>query len=536
MKTIIPKIKMMSILVLAISVSAITSCSKDESPVDPPPAEGGGENNGGENPGGEENENNLEDINSLITNLTYDPDALLNVQNTGSLVPDREETGSRNDNQGPTLGWVTECRISDYSLESNFDDVAILRPTNGVIFPGALVIGNDGMLDGAPDPLTLGRSAVTLSLDLPGIGEQGTIVVEDPTNSSVQSNIDNALEWWNANAYQEGYVNAANSSYQATTSYSSKQFSLDVGLNVEWASGSLASQFEYESSSTERTAAIVFKQVFYTVTMDTPSSAASVFAPDVTKEQAEAAFDSDTPPAYVSSVSYGRVIMVRMQTTEEDTSIELDAVLEYAGGYRAAGSLESKYDEVLRNSSVTVVTIGGNAEAASEAISLADINTGFGALNSVITGGNAVYSRNNPGVPIAYTIRYLKDNTLAKMGYTTDYTVEKCEPFRFQHKNIVVENESNYDSRFRFIYKLRGSNNELQTGYFVVNNDKRVSGSPPEGAYDVLVQFDLQNALLQWDRMGEFDLGYIRNEEDFRVFCSERDFIGFCKTISVEAN
>ncbi|WP_299537056.1 thiol-activated cytolysin family protein [Ulvibacterium sp.] len=536
MKTTISKIKMGALLLLTSMCCLVISCSKDEAPVDPPPAEGGDGNAGGENPGEGENENNLEELNSLIANLSYDADVLLNVQNTGSLVPDREETSSRNDNQGPTEGWVTECKIKDYNLESNFDDVAILRPTNGVIFPGALVIGNDGMLDGAPDPLTLDRSAVTLSIDLPGIGDQGTIVVEDPTNSSVQSSIDNALEWWNANAYQEGYVNAANSSYQATTSYSSKQFSLDVGLNVEWASGSLASQFEFESNRTERTAAIVFKQVFYTVTMDTPSSAASVFAPAVTKEQAEAAFDSDTPPAYVSSVSYGRVIMVRMQTTEEDTSIELDAVLEYAGGYRAAGSLESKYDEILKNSSVTVVTIGGNAEAASEAISLADINTGFGALNSVITGGNAVYSRNNPGVPIAYTIRYLKDNTLAKMGYTTDYTVEKCGSFRFEHKNIVVENESNYDTRFRFIYKLAGNNDELQTGFVEVNNDKRVSGSPPDGAYDVLVQFDLQNALFQWDRMGEFDLGYIRNEEDFRVFCSERDFIGFCKTVSVEPN
>jgi len=535
MKTVVQKIKMMSLLAIIVMALSVISCSKEETPADPPPNESGGENNGEENSGTEENEN-LEEIENVIANLTYDPDALLNVQNTGSLVPDRQETGRGGGEQGPIAGWITECRSVDYNLESNFDDVAILRPTNGVIFPGALVVGNEGMLDGAPDPITLDRSAVTLSLDLPGIGDQGTIIVEDPTNSSVQSSLDNALEWWNANAYQEGYVNAANSSYQATTSYSSKQFSLDVGLNVEWASGSLASQFEYESNATERTAAIVFKQVFYTVTMDTPSSSASVFGPEVTQAQAESTFGSETPPAYVSSVSYGRIIMVRMQTLEKDMSIELDAVLEYAGGYRAAGSLESKYDEILKNSSVTVVTIGGNAEAASEAISLADIDSGFGSLNSVITGGNAVYSRSNPGVPIAYTIRYLKDNTLAKMGYTTDYTVETCTDFRFEHKNIVVVNESNYDTRFRFIYKMAGTNGELETGYVEVNNDKRVSGSPPNGAYDVLVQFDLQNVLLQWDRMGEFDLGYITKEEDFRVFCSERDFIGFCKTISVEPN
>lgn len=300
-----------------------------------PPIDKGGEN-GGEN-GGEENDD-LEAINAYIENLSYNPDELLNVQDTGGSATERTVTNDNTINTGPTLGQLFECRTQDYNLESNFDDVAILRPTNGIVFPGALVVGNQGMLDGAPDPLTLGRAPVTLRLDLPGIGSQGNIVVDNPTNSSVQSSIDNALEWWNANAYQEGYVNASNSSYQASTSYSSKQFSLDVGLNVEWATGSLASQFDYESTTEKRYAGVVFKQVFYTVTMDTPSSPGSVFDTSVSQAAVASAMDSDTPPAYVSSVSYGRIIMVRMETTNTNTSVELDAVLEYAGGVSGVGN------------------------------------------------------------------------------------------------------------------------------------------------------------------------------------------------------
>ena len=521
MKTIIQKINVWSILVMAMTLSITVSCSTEESP-EPPTENGGenngGENNGGENSGGENNNNNLEEINSTIANLTYSPDELLNVQDTGGAPSERILNNDNTTNTGPTQGQLFECKTQDYSLESNFEDVAILRPTNGVVFPGALVIGNEGMLDGAPDPLTLDRAPATLRLDLPGIGEQGNIVVDDPSsNSEVQTGIDNALEWWNANAYQEGYVNASNSTYQASTSYSSKQFSLDVGLNLEWATGSLASQFNYESNTEKRYAGLVFKQVFYTVTMDTPSSPGSVFDSSVTNAQVQNAIGSATPPAYVSSVSYGRIIMVRMETTNMSTSIDLDAVLEYAGGVSGVGTVNSTYDAILKTSSITVVTIGGNAEAASEAINLADIESGFGSLNSVITGENAVYSRDNPGVPIAYTIRYLKDNTLAKMGYTTDYRVENCQTFNYDHESVDVDNNSIFDVRYRFVYKNPGTNNTVIGGYNVVNNGQRSVKSPPNGAHDVEVEFQFQDAFV-WRALGSpRSYNYISSQKCFEV-------------------
>ena len=518
MKTIKQEIRVGILLLMTVTLCFAVSCSKDES-TDPPTETGGnngGNNNGGNNGGSNANDD-LEEINSTIANLTYNPDELLNVKDTGGAASERTLNSDNTVNTGPTLGQIFECRTQQYSLESNFDDVAILRPTNGVIFPGALVVGNQGMLDGAPDPLSLDRSPVTLRLDLPGIGSQGTIVVDNPTNSSVQTGLDDALEWWNANAYQEGYVNASNSSYQASTSYSSKQFSLDVGLNVEWATGSLASQFNYESNTEKRYAGLVFKQVFYTVTMDTPSSPGSVFATSVTNAQVEAAIGSDTPPAYVSSVSYGRIIMVRMETTNTDKSINLDAVLEYAGGVSGVGTVNSTYDEILKTSSITVVTIGGNAEAASEAINLADIDSGFGSLNSVITGENAVYSRDNPGVPIAYTIRYLKDNTLAKMGYTTDYSVESCQTFNYDHESVDVDNNSIFDVRYRFIYKTAGTNNTVIGGYNVVNNGQRSVKSPPNGAHDVEVEFQFQDAFV-WRALGDpRSYGYLSSQKCFEV-------------------
>ncbi|MEX2512878.1 MAG: thiol-activated cytolysin family protein [Cyclobacteriaceae bacterium] len=448
---------------------------------------------------------NTDKTNTIIAALNYNPDDVLNVQNINEGSRSREIIDDNTSTSPPDLGVALTCRTTDYSLATNFEDVVILRPTNGIIWPGALVIGNGGMLDGLPDPLTIKRAPVTLRLDLPGIGENGTIVIDKPSNSDVQTGIDNALEHWNNNAYQEGYVNAANSSYQVTTSYSSKQMSLDVGLNVEWASGAVSSQFDYSSSSEKRVAMMVFKQVFYTITMDTPEMPSSVFAKDVLLPELESKLTSATPPAYVHSVSYGRIIMFRMESSKESTDAELEAAFNYAGGIvSASGQLKAKYESILAKSSITTITIGGNAAVATGAISA----TNIGELQSIITGENAVYSKSNPGVPIAYTIRYLKDNTFAKMGYTTEYTAKNCTSRLIDNKRIRYKNDARVWNgqtktssrwpgwaRVQLVYKRANNNTDIPVDLSYYSKDwsedvdvnQIINLQPPAGAHDIRV-------------------------------------------------
>ncbi len=459
-------------------------------------------------------------ISDYIYSLTYNADELLNVQDTGGLASERTLLSEEENTDPPNQGTIVGCQVKEYNLESNFDDVAILRPTSGIIFPGALVVGNQGLLDGAPDPLAVERAPVTLRLDLPGIGTNGNITVDNPqANTNVQAGLDSALEWWNDNAYQDGYVNAANSSYQAATSYSSTQLSLDIGLNAEWATGAIASQFEYESNSEIRVASMAFKQVFYTVTMDTPSSPAAVFGPNVSLSQVQSLMGSSTPPAYVASVSYGRIIMVRMETTNMDSSIQLDAVLDYSSGLNSGnGEVNSTYDEILQTSSISVVTIGGNAEVASNVIDAANIDDGPGGLNFVITGDNAIYSRNNPGVPIGYTVRYLKDNSLAKMGYTTDYTTEECGSFPFVHKEVSVFNDSYHDTRFRFRYKAQNSDIVYNSPNYELNQGDVIQRIPPSGSHDVTIIFEYQYGAGGWNFIEDYDLNYLYFDKCYELY------------------
>ena len=306
------------------------------------------------------------DINDYIINLDYQPDVLLNVQKTGGQASKRSAL-TADTTMSNTQTSITTCVQTKYNLQQNFDDIAIIRPMAGIVWPGALVLGNQSLMDGLPQPISLARAPIKMIVSLPGMGAAGVREISNPSNSAVQATVDSSLEWWNANAYQDGYVNASSSSYRLSTSYSSQQLALDVGLNVAWATGDVSSQFSYTSTENKKVMMAVYKQAFYSVDVDTPQEPSSVFAESVSLDQVRSTLDTGTPPAYISSVVYGRIIMFRMETSMKVTSAELEASFRYAAGYSVDGTLEARYKSILQSSTIEVVTLGGNAEVASEA-------------------------------------------------------------------------------------------------------------------------------------------------------------------------
>ena len=434
------------------------------------------------------------DIDGYIKSLNYNPQDLLNTQNINDLPSKRTESITEQPVE-ISKGKVNKCTKKDYNLQSNFSEIAILRPTNGVIYPGALVYGNGNMLDGLPDPISIRRGPMKLSVDLPGIGEKGAMLIESPSNSSVQIALDNALEYWNDQVYDGGYTIASQSSSVSSTYFSSEQMSMDLGMNIKWAGSSVQSQLNIESSHVKQVATRVFKQVFYTVTMDDILAPSAVFGEQVKLIDVQNTIDEKNPAAYVKSVSYGRIIMIKIENENAELSADLEAVLNYAS---SEGDIDTEYDKILRTSTVTVVTLGGNAEATSQLHNITKDENGNGYLRNVIEGENAVYNRNNPGLPIAYTIRYLKDNTLAKMGYTTDYAYTECSSQDFVHADIkVINNYQSFNAWVKLHYKYREIDDENvdivsyeSPDWIKVKAENSKTFSIPPGAWDVEIEIE----------------------------------------------
>jgi thiol-activated cytolysin len=381
-----------------------------------------------------------EKIDAYLASLNYDPRVLLSVvpDGTTSSVPvkTREALGNS----------VVICTKVQHNVKKNLDEVAILSPTAGVVFPGALVIADQNMVDGHPTPISLIRRPVTVSIDLPGLADpNGTVM---PEYSEIQKFLNGKLEMWNTTpASQQGYVNAARSILQVTKAFASQQVALDLGFNAKWASGSASGQLAVSSSTEKSVMVAYYKQVFYTVTMNTPQPASGVFSDDVTLEQAQQVFNHSQPPAYVRSVDYGRLLLVKMESSTVDTSVNLKGAFEQAttGGVTAGCNLAASYKNIIKNSTFTVLALGGGAASPVQMFN--------GGADAELTGlrdyvaKDAVYRRDNPGLPIGYTMAFLKDNQFARMGFTTDYVENEC--VRYNNGFVRLVHDGAYVAKFQ---------------------------------------------------------------------------------------
>jgi thiol-activated cytolysin len=105
------------------------------------------------------------------------------------------------------------------------------------------------------------------------------------------------------------------------------------------------------------------------------------------------------------------------QYSSEEMSAALDFA--YSGGVDVKGDVSVTYKDIISQSKITAFILGGDAGSAVQTIDSYDA-----LINFIKTGGN--YSRQSPGAPIAYKLSYLKDNSPARMSFTTDYQVKDC--------------------------------------------------------------------------------------------------------------
>jgi thiol-activated cytolysin len=386
-------------------------------------------------------------IDDYVRGLRYDPRELLAVSEPGSTesLPGRSEGRE----------GVIICTSKPQGLTETLDEVTILSPLNGVVFPGALIRANRALADGKPDPISLPRGAATISIDLPGIGAEGVRMLDNPRYSSVQTAITEMLAIWINSKKPEGYVNAARSSYNMQKAYSQTQLALQLGFGTKWSSNSITANLKASTSSESSTTVKLFRQVFYTVSLDPPSQPSAVFAAGLSLDDLRTVVDDRNPPAYIRSVDYGRIILVRMDTSSNETEADLKAALNYVtqSGTEINGETENKLKRIVGESRFTVLTLGGNAEVASQTIDPSNLEK----IKDVIQV-NSIFDRNNPGYPIAYTAAFLKDNTLATLTFSTSYTKSDC----VSHANgfVTLQHSGGYVARFNVSWSQKAADGQ----------------------------------------------------------------------------
>jgi len=215
--------------------------------------------------------------------------------------------------------------------------------------------------------------------------------------------------------------------------HSEEQLNMALGVQASWALGlaSLKTSFNFANSQVRSRYVVRYTQAYYTVDLDAPQSPSSLLGKAITLDDVKSKMTPEHPPAYVTSVTYGRMIVFTFES--QYSSTELGAALDfaYSGGVDVKGDVSVTYKDIISSSNVTAYILGGNAGTAVQTI-----DSYQNLIEFIKSGGN--YSRESPGAPIAYKLAYLQDNSPARMSFTTDYEVKDC--VRVSQKIKVVLN------------------------------------------------------------------------------------------------
>ena len=358
------------------------------------------------------------ELNHYLFDLNYDKTDILTRR--GEAIENYTNTSTRQ--QGNEFVVVEKVKKS---LSNGSADVAI--NSNGDIYLGALFKANQDLLENKPQQISLDRSKGRISVDLPGMVGGDSYVDANPTVSGMQEGVNTLLNRW-YEKYAAKNPAPARMQYESTSAYSMNQLKAKFGSDFEKVGVNLKIDFEAVNKGEKQVEVVDFKQIYYTANFDAPKNPSDVFSPGVTVDQLKArGIDEKTPPVYVSSVSYGRQMYVKFETTSKSTELKaaIDAVIK-----GVPIKAESEWARVLKDTKVTVSIVGGNADRAGRVV------TGtVEDLKSLIQEG-ATFSTQNPAVPISYKTAFLKDNQVATIQSNTDYIETKVTSYKNGYLNL----------------------------------------------------------------------------------------------------
>jgi thiol-activated cytolysin len=307
-----------------------------------------------------------------------------------------------------------QCTTENLKETRQYDRIVAYAANSDSLWPGALVSA-DSVLSGLFTQIVLPRQPTTISVSLENLGGTKQATIKTPTLASYRDALSSILD-----AEITGST-PANLYSEIEQVHSEEQLNMALGIQASWGLGlaSLKSSFDFSNKQTRSRYVVRYTQTYYTVDLDAPAAPSSLFPADVQLGDIKSVMDETRPPVYVSSVTYGRMVVFTFES--EYSAEEMGAALDfaYSGGVDVSGQVSVTYKDIISKSKITAFILGGDASSA-----VKSIDSYQALIDFIKEGGN--YSRQSPGAPIAYKLNYLKDNSNARMSYTTDYDLREC--------------------------------------------------------------------------------------------------------------
>jgi hypothetical protein len=314
--------------------------------------------------------------------------------------------------------------------EANNKTMSVLELglSDNILWPGALIRG-DKLANYVYEPIVASRQPITISLTGETVKGAGDLYlkVKSPSRAGLSQSISDLLE----RAIPVGKKVPANFDYTCKQVYNESHMSAFLGADVSYGIYDLSTKFNWDSITRKNKIIAKFRQIYFTVNVDTPVHPSDFFSPSMGVKKIEALLPAGSAPVYVGSVSYGVMALMFIETdySEEQINNSIQAGMDGKWGVKITGGYTS--EDILSSSSINIVVYGGDtAGLENEELNL----KGF----KKIISNSYSCSPNNWGKPLSYNFYHLSNNTLAGFNSTSEYTIVRVSP-AYPHVRLTVE-------------------------------------------------------------------------------------------------
>ncbi len=301
----------------------------------------------------------------------------------------------------------------DVNAASGGDDgFPLFNPGADVIYPGSMLQGNS-LHKATPNPIVVERAGGTISIDI----LDGNLVSTFDVDQVKKSNITNAINNIIANA--TGTL-PASFNIKIESVQSREEFALELGVDVNSAFLDIESKLNYNHDTDKSSYMVSLNQSYYTMSFDLPTSLDKLFAPSVTPEQLAKYVGENNPATYISSVTYGRIFYMLIESSSSQSDLKIAVEGAFSGvTVDVDASLEINHFSSLENVTYSVFAYGGDAASTFQALGETNIDK----LKDVLKQSSTLQSAK----PLSYVVRNVADNQIVATQLATIYDVVSCE-------------------------------------------------------------------------------------------------------------
>lgn len=312
-----------------------------------------------------------------------------------------------------TNGYTCTTQTVEWAPEYN--ELFLLNP-QADIMPGRMYDGNS-FANGGYKPIIMLRDSIRLSVSIPTKnGETSYIWVKDPNSPAEIREATNQLLKRTVPGATPAYIN-----FEILRVRSSEEVNKHLATNFKGWGARISGSYDFNSYVRQTKILVRFQQVYYSIDMDPVAEPCAFFNPVPKLEKAKSLFGG-TMPVYVASVNYGRAVYYSIESDSSFTKVEKALNASFSKwGMKTGVSLSREDEQTLSNSSIKALIIGGAADGAVKTIN------GLDALKAFIIEGGDFSADNNLGAPISYRMKFVHDNSDAKLVLAGNYSIRNCE-------------------------------------------------------------------------------------------------------------